>query len=210
MRFFRAVARQSHTQCGFFSSRLWLWALLLGNSALKNGTNTDKFKNTRKMMGFLTFSQFFPENVVFNAVFPSGSSAEPHPGKHFLETAARSPCAQLLRMPVFLVLSSFGDADPKTARQRATGPHTQGAKVQYDNAFPHFVWSSLSPLALEASARKLRAASRQPAKFNWRTRVPLRKGQPPIPLRTKLLKAACLVFGCLCFFCLFQLSGHSF
>ena len=100
----------------------------------------------------------------------------------------------------FLVLPSFGDADPKTARQRATGPHTQGAKVQYDNAFPHFVWSSLSPLALEASARKLRAASRQPAKFNWRTRVPLRKGQPPIPLRTKLLKAACLVFGCLCFF----------
>ena len=100
----------------------------------------------------------------------------------------------------FLVLLSFGDADPKTARQRATGPHTQGAKVQYDNAFPHFVWSSLSPLALEASARKLRTASRQPAKFNWRTRVPLRKGQPLIPLRTKLLKAACLVFGCLCFF----------
>ena len=100
----------------------------------------------------------------------------------------------------FLVLLSFGDADPKTARQRATGPHTQGAKVQYDNAFPHFVWSSLSPLALEASARKLRTASRQPAKFNWRTRVPLRKGQPLIALRTKLLKAACLVFGCLCFF----------
>ena len=165
-----------------------------------------------KVKEFLLFFTIFPEIFVFNAVFPSGSSAEPHPGKHCLETAARSPCAQLLRMPFFfLVLLSFGDADPKTARQRATGPHTQGAKVQYDNAFPHFVWSSLSPLALEASARKLRTASRQPAKFNWRTRVPLRKGQPLIPLRTKLLKAACLVFGCLCFFfCLFQLSGHSF
>ena len=169
--------------------------------------------------------------LFFRAVARQSHTQAPH----CLETAARSPCAQLLRMPVCLVLSSFGDADPKTARQRATGPHTQGAKVQYDNAFPHFVWSSLSPLALEASARKLRTASRQPAKFNWRTRVPLRKGQPPIPLRTKLLKAACLVFGCLCFFlsvltfrtqllnsaslvfgslyffsCLFQLSGHSF
>ena len=85
----------------FFSSRLWLWALLLGNSALKNGTNTEKLKKTRKMKGFSTFSQFFPENFVFNAVFPSGSSAEPHPGKHCLETAARSPCAQLLRMHFF-------------------------------------------------------------------------------------------------------------
>ena len=54
-----------------------------------------------KVKEFLLFFTIFPEIFVFNAVFPSGSSAEPHPGKHCLETAARSPCAQLLRMPFF-------------------------------------------------------------------------------------------------------------
>ena len=61
-----------------FSFRLWLWALLLGNSALKNGTDTEKFKNTCKSKGISTFFHDFSPKFLYSMLFFRAVARQSH------------------------------------------------------------------------------------------------------------------------------------
>ena len=131
MRFFRAVARQSHTQCGFFSSRLWLWALLLGNSALKNGTDTEKFKNTCKSKGISTFFHNFSPKFLYSMLFFRAVARQSHTQAHIAwkrRLAALAPsCFVCLFFFGAFVFRRRGPQNCSTTRHRTSHSRRQSA-----------------------------------------------------------------------------------
>ena len=115
----------------FFSSRLWLWALLLGNSALKNGTDTEKFKNTCKSKGISTFFHSFSPKLLYSMLFFRAVARQSHTQANIAwkrRLAALAPsCFVCLFFFGAFVFRRRGPQNCSTTRHRTSHSRRQSA-----------------------------------------------------------------------------------